>query len=227
MAVISELPHRTVSRAREVWHGFANSGFVKSKPVTLTVNTVRELGKDDATQMAAGVAYALCGLGGLARMKGDYDTSLDSYRNANGRFRRLGDPFGTAYSFCGIANARRMRDELPAAFRSFEKAGRIYTDIGGILSKIADFSTSVPDGTGNFTTFFFTSIDGGNVAFHGASGARLEQQGIYINIGGELQKVIDSSDPLDGKTLSSFGFSQDGLSGSSLVSTQRAATLTS
>ena len=57
MTVISELPHRTVSRAKEVWHGFADSGFVKSKPITLMVNTVRELGKDDATQMAAGVAY--------------------------------------------------------------------------------------------------------------------------------------------------------------------------
>ena len=46
-----------MSRAREVWHGFADSGFVKSKPITLVVNTVRELDKDDATQMAAGVAY--------------------------------------------------------------------------------------------------------------------------------------------------------------------------
>ena len=48
------------------------------------------------------------------------------------------------------------------------------------------------------------------------SGGR-EQQGIYVDSGDILQKVIDLSDLLDGKTLSSFEFTFDGMSGLSLV----------
>ncbi|MDA2921158.1 hypothetical protein MYX76_16985 [Desulfobacterota bacterium AH_259_B03_O07] len=90
----------------------------------------------------------------------------------------------------------------------------IYTDIGG-LGVVADKSTMVPGGTGPFTGFAGSSLDGGNVAFVG-SGAS-PSQGVYINIGGSLIKVIDIGDSLDGKALSSFLIGRECLSGTSIA----------
>ena len=103
------------------------------------------------------------------------------------------------------------------AFQGFGSGGQlgIYTDIGG-LTLVADTNTPIPNGTGNFTVFFGSpALDGGSVAFRGLGSG--DQNGIYTDIGGSLEKVIDLTDLLDGKTLSSLNFSINGLSGNSLA----------
>lgn len=75
----------------------------------------------------------------------------------------------------------------------------IYTSIGGVLAVVADLSTSIPGGTGNFTTIAFpVSLGGDDVAFLGRGSS--SQVGIYTSIGGTLSVVADLSTPIPGGT---------------------------
>jgi hypothetical protein len=91
----------------------------------------------------------------------------------------------------------------------------VYLSSGDTLEVVADLSTPIPGGTGNFEGFGVVSVDGDNVAFEGDDGS---EEGIFIDIGGVLMKVINPGDSLDGKTVSSdILFSKEGLSGNSVV----------
>ncbi len=75
------------------------------------------------------------------------------------------------------------------------------------LSTVADKSTAIPGGTGNFTRFFPpVPIGGDDVAFlaEGSSG----QEGIYTSIGGTLAVVVDLGTMIPGGTgnFTSLGF---------------------
>lgn len=143
----------------------------------------------------------------------DIDNSLNVVANTNtpipgglGNF----DFFGSSPSF----------DSAYVAFMGGNFFGQqgIYTNGGGSLNVVADTNTSIPDGTGTFS--YFTgdlSFDGGNVAFLGFDA--FGQQGIYTTIGGSLAKVIDFSDSLDGKTISSLSFGPRGVSGNVIAFT--------
>jgi hypothetical protein len=80
----------------------------------------------------------------------------------------------------------------------------IFTDIGG-LHAVADTNTAIPGGTGNFTDFSrFPSLDGGNVAFRGSGSSG--QEGIYTDIGGSLNVMLDTTTPYPGGgSMSVFG----------------------
>jgi len=86
------------------------------------------------------------------------------------------------------------------AFKGAGSSGQsgIYLDTGGPLVLIADKSTPIPGGTGNFTFLNTPSFGGGNVAFvgNGSSG----QEGIYIGAGGPLDVVADLNTPIPGGT---------------------------
>jgi hypothetical protein len=103
------------------------------------------------------------------------------------------------------------------AFKAYGSGQKgVYSDVGGSLGVVADLNTPIPDGTGNFTDFgYIVSLDGGNVAFQaeGASG----QKGIYTNVGRSLNKVIDLSDSLDGKTIWWLYMGPEALSGNSVA----------
>ena len=77
--------------------------------------------------------------------------------------------------------------------------------------RIADTSTAIPGGTGNFTSFGDVSLSATDVAFlgFGATG----QQGIYDMTGGSLVKVVDLNDILDGRSITGLSLSRTGLSG--------------
>ncbi|NEQ34979.1 MAG: hypothetical protein F6K40_01095 [Okeania sp. SIO3I5] len=104
----------------------------------------------------------------------------------------------------------------------FNSGYGILTNIGGI-NLVADINTSIPDGIGNFTGFTsevfdpFNSIesdaysinDNGKVAFVGVG--TNEQQGIYTNLNGILEKVVDRNTLLDGKTIKDLAFGPKGL----------------
>ncbi|MBD2776868.1 DUF7453 family protein [Iningainema tapete] len=80
----------------------------------------------------------------------------------------------------------------------------IYISRNGVLQVLVDTNTSIPGGTGNFTSFSNIVVDENNVVFiaSGASG----QQGIYISRDGTLQVLVDTNIPIPGGTgnFSSF-----------------------
>lgn len=72
----------------------------------------------------------------------------------------------------------------------------IYAYNGTILEKIADTTTAIPDGTGNFTGFTTAYVDGGDFAFIADGSAA--QQGIYLASGATITRVADQSTPVPG-----------------------------
>jgi hypothetical protein len=92
----------------------------------------------------------------------------------------------------------------------------IYLAQGSLLTALVDTTTPIPDGSGSFTAFGrWQSLDGDRLAFVGSGVSG--QVGIYTLIGGQLTKVIDLNDILDGKQLSSLEIGPDALRGSSLA----------
>ncbi|GJM15644.1 MAG: hypothetical protein DHS20C13_09710 [Thermodesulfobacteriota bacterium] len=72
----------------------------------------------------------------------------------------------------------------------------IYAFLGGTLGLVANTSTPIPGGSGNFTSFFNPVSLGGIVAFRGSGSGG--QTGIYALIGGILVSVVDSNTPIPG-----------------------------
>ena len=75
--------------------------------------------------------------------------------------------------------------------------------------RVADGTTAIPGGTGNFTSFGNVSLSATDVAFLGlgANG----QQGIYGLTGGSPVKVVDLTDLLEGRAITGLQFSRTGL----------------
>jgi hypothetical protein len=91
----------------------------------------------------------------------------------------------------------------------------IYELINGPPIKIADTSTAIPGGAGNFTSFSDVSLSATDVVFLGLGSSG--QQGIYDMTGGSLTKVVDLSDIVDSRPVASLHFSPSGLSGNQLA----------
>lgn len=92
------------------------------------------------------------------------------------------------------------------AFRGFDnitaKFG-VYSYIDGFLNVVADENTPIPGGTGTFGTGTVSSsfnnvvsINDGSVAFSGAGTSF--QRGIYTNVGGVLNVVVNQNTPIPG-----------------------------
>ena len=81
--------------------------------------------------------------------------------------------------------------------------------VGETLELVADTETPIPDGSGSFSGFsLYCSIDAGEVVFAGTGTGF--QQGIYRKpAGGALEKVIDTSDLLEGATVFAFDVSRE------------------
>lgn len=86
---------------------------------------------------------------------------------------------------------------------NFREAG-IYTGNGDELTPVADTDTPAPGGQGRFSGFQSPALVGGNIAFLGADGTGT--QGLYVQTGGTLRKIISTTDPLDGKEVGFFQF---------------------
>lgn len=92
----------------------------------------------------------------------------------------------------------------------------VYARVGGVLRLVADVQTPVPDGAGaTFTRFSEASLSGENVAY--LADPDSGHQGIYALFRGELVKVIDTSDILDGKEVAELSFGREGLSGNQVT----------
>lgn len=96
----------------------------------------------------------------------------------------------------------------------------VYSNIGGSLDVVADTTTPIPNGTGNFIFQGADppSIDGEYVAFEGTNATGFEA-GIYGLIEDTLIRIVDRNDTLDGKTPSNWGFDAgpEALSGTDVV----------
>ncbi|MFM9994272.1 MAG: hypothetical protein ACKVU4_00565 [Phycisphaerales bacterium] len=85
----------------------------------------------------------------------------------------------------------------------------VYTGSGGALTTIADRSTAVPGGVGNFTGFglgtsTWPSMHAGAVAFHGSEQGSLVPTGLYLREGGQLLNVADFQTPVPGGSGGNF-----------------------
>ena len=89
---------------------------------------------------------------------------------------------------------------------------------GGTPTRIADTTTAIPGGSGNFMGFSVVDVSDSEVAFVGTGGGG--QSGVYVEdmAGGALMKLLAVGDALDGKTVSSIFFN-DGLDGANIAFT--------
>ena len=100
----------------------------------------------------------------------------------------------------------------------------VYSTAGG-LHTVADTSTPVPGGSGNFVAFEHNPGVNGGLAIHsgmtvfvGVSESMGQQvRGIYIEYGGTVAKVIAQGDIVDGDTVAQLKFVRESFDGSSLV----------
>jgi hypothetical protein len=77
----------------------------------------------------------------------------------------------------------------------------VYIWSGAAPVRVADTTTAVPGGVGNFSSFapLSISLSGGRVTFRGVGGTG--QAGIYTGVPGALQKVVAVGETIDGKTV--------------------------
>jgi hypothetical protein len=111
------------------------------------------------------------------------------------------------------------------AFHGSGSSGQqgIYRWVGGVLSRVADRTTSVPGATGTFGSFVGVTapvpaevaISGDRVAFRGTGTTGVT--GIYTDLTGTLTKVIATGDTLDGKTVNAVNISQFAFDGSTIA----------
>ncbi len=142
-------------------------------------------------------------IGGVLSVVADTNTSIPN-GTGNFAFGSFGPSFGGTFDLDGNNIAFVGID-------SNSQSGVYTNNIGGVLSKIADTNTPIPDGTGNFGSLFGAEIDGNTVAFSG-SDLNFEQEGIYTSVEGVLNVVVDRNTPIPGGTGnfgSFFGYSLD------------------
>ncbi|MCA9242385.1 MAG: hypothetical protein KDA32_00410 [Phycisphaerales bacterium] len=92
----------------------------------------------------------------------------------------------------------------------------VYESFDGALHKVADTNTIAPGGLDPFVDFGRgPSHDGDTVVFVGGSGGGLD--GLYVRYQGQLDRIIDNTQMLDGKQLLSVDIDQKSLFASNKV----------
>lgn len=113
-------------------------------------------------------------------------------------------PGGTG-NFTGFGNATAI-DNGHVVFQARGDSGQqgIYHWAGGTLSRVADKTVNVPNGTGSysFLSFFAYSVSGGRVVFQGAGTDG--ENGLYAWNGGTLTKLVDHTDAIPGSGLGNY-----------------------
>jgi hypothetical protein len=124
-------------------------------------------------------------------------TTATPIPGGSGNFVGLGAPAvsGSVVAFAGSPTGG------PGSFPTGIYAN---TGAGGSLVVIANTSTPIPNGTGNFARFDWQiSLSGDDAVFVGRAGNLAP--GIYTNATGPLTKVIAAGESLDGRTVSDLG----------------------
>jgi hypothetical protein len=91
-----------------------------------------------------------------------------------------------------------------AVSNNFNKFG-VYTAPGGTVTRVADTTSAIPGGTGNFTQFSNLSAGADRVAFVGDSSTTTSGYGVYSAASGVLSPVVDLGTPVpDGGSFTRF-----------------------
>lgn len=162
---------------------FASNGFQLARPQASGVNVA--FGGTDNT--VSGV---------YARLGGTLGVVVD---------RNMDAPGGGKFS--GFGNETVGIDGTTVAFDArYGSSGQsigVFKKVGSTISTLADFSTAIPNGTGNFTELLGTRLDAGLTTFFGRGSGG--QTGIYRHDGTALSRLVDKNTPAPG------GFSFTGL----------------
>ena len=117
--------------------------------------------------------------------------------------------FGQSVSARGGGVAFRARD-------SDQREG-VHVEAGGLLTTAAREGDSMPGSDATFVIFEEVSVDGGDVAFLGFG--VYGPSGIYLRRSGELMKIVDENDSLDGDAIFSVELGAEALDDDQLAFT--------
>ncbi len=87
----------------------------------------------------------------------------------------------------------------------------VYRDVGGTLTRIADLTTPIPDGSGTFSGFGLVSVDGGQIGFEGSGLSG--QSGIYRDGVGALTTIVNTNTAVPDGTGTFTIFNNSSLAG--------------
>jgi hypothetical protein len=121
---------------------------------------------------------------------------------------------GTSYHITSAGNLSLDGQNLSFNGR-FGGVQGVFDLIGSTINRIADTRTAIPGGHGQFSSFGVSSLGGSSVAFVGYDAQ--SNPGIYASINGELERVIDTSVMLNGKTITQLDMSRDAVVGNKIV----------
>ncbi len=123
----------------------------------------------------------------------------------------------TFFSFPARAQADRSDTDQFCFLDGIGLSNGVFRAVGATLETVADTTTAIPSGIGNFTSFgYWCAIDAGDIAFVG-SGSN-GQQGVYLgNANGSLAKIVDTGDMLGAATPFQFELSREALSNGRLA----------
>src|SRR5688572_29028313 len=110
---------------------------------------------------------------------------------------------GTAFTF--NAFAAPAIDNGTVGFAGYGNSSGVYRGSGGSLEVVADTTTSIPQGSGTFTTFsperYWPSVGPAHTAFTGdGSGISFIQRGLYLRSPTGLTRIVDRNTPMPNAT---------------------------
>ncbi len=106
---------------------------------------------------------------------------------------------GGAGQFCGAQDPSIGGGTVAFSGSGVGTGNAIYADFAGTLELVADTSTPVPGGVGNFLALGGHAADGESVVFAGRdNGGPPANYGLYIYSGGSLEVLVDSNTPVPG-----------------------------
>jgi hypothetical protein len=125
---------------------------------------------------------------------------------------------GTLNPFIGFGQTVSARGG-GVAFRAWDSDQRegVHVEAGGLLTTAAREGDSMPGSDATFVIFEEVSVDGGDVAFLGFG--VYGPSGIYLRRSGELMKIVDENDSLDGDAIFSVELGAEALDDDQLAFT--------
>lgn len=121
-------------------------------------------------------------------------------------------PNGTG-NFTGFGDATATLSYVLFRGMGTDQQGIYRSTTSGALSRVADLTTIAPDGSGAHFTAFQDPSPGDEFSEYDAFVASLSdgREGIYLAKGSTLAKLIDTGDPLDGRTINHLFLSRDAI----------------
>ena len=110
----------------------------------------------------------------------------------------VANPGGTG-NFTGFLSAPSIFNDSISFLAVGGGPQGVFLDRNGVLEVVANITTPIPEGMGNFASFELTRLRDDSVLIIGSDSNGVE--GIYIDYGMGLEKIIDETDTLDGKTI--------------------------